>query len=128
MSHDDMAKVFAEWNKGELDSFLIEITKDILGTPRRLNLTYSLHSCHASVPLYLYLSLHILSPLSLYFGRTLLYLSLSGPLKNVFNLIFCPSCCLAIMPSLVWPLKKVSSISLSVLLDVSLSCLLYVCL
>lgn len=32
-------KVFEEWNKGELDSFLIEITKDILafkdsdGTP-----------------------------------------------------------------------------------------------
>jgi len=30
MSHDEMANVFAEWNKGELDSFLIEITKDIL--------------------------------------------------------------------------------------------------
>jgi 6-phosphogluconate dehydrogenase len=25
-------KVFAEWNKGELDSYLIEITRDILGT------------------------------------------------------------------------------------------------
>ncbi|XP_046396648.1 6-phosphogluconate dehydrogenase, decarboxylating [Ischnura elegans] len=30
MSHDEMSKVFEEWNKGELDSFLIEITKDIL--------------------------------------------------------------------------------------------------
>ncbi|KAG8234583.1 hypothetical protein J437_LFUL013845 [Ladona fulva] len=30
MSHDDMSKEFEEWNKGELDSFLIEITKDIL--------------------------------------------------------------------------------------------------
>lgn len=25
-----MAQVFEEWNKGELDSFLIEITRDIL--------------------------------------------------------------------------------------------------
>ncbi|PFX26134.1 6-phosphogluconate dehydrogenase, decarboxylating [Stylophora pistillata] len=39
MSTDEMSKVFVEWNKGELDSFLIEITKDILaykdsdGTP-----------------------------------------------------------------------------------------------
>ncbi|KAL0089352.1 6-phosphogluconate dehydrogenase, decarboxylating [Phycomyces blakesleeanus] len=30
MSHDEMATVFEEWNKGELDSFLIEITRDIL--------------------------------------------------------------------------------------------------
>lgn len=30
MSHDDMSAVFADWNKGELDSFLIEITRDIL--------------------------------------------------------------------------------------------------
>ncbi len=30
MNHDEMASVFTEWNKGELDSFLIEITKDIL--------------------------------------------------------------------------------------------------
>jgi 6-phosphogluconate dehydrogenase len=28
---DDMAAVFAEWNKGELDSFLIQITAEILG-------------------------------------------------------------------------------------------------
>ena len=27
---DEMAKIFAEWNKGDLDSFLIEITADIL--------------------------------------------------------------------------------------------------
>lgn len=39
MTHKEMAEVFAEWNKGELDSFLIEITADILafeepeGTP-----------------------------------------------------------------------------------------------
>ena len=26
-----MHKVFAEWNAGELDSYLIEITRDILG-------------------------------------------------------------------------------------------------
>ena len=31
MSIDDMHEVFAEWNKGELDSYLIEITRDILG-------------------------------------------------------------------------------------------------
>lgn len=39
MSHDEMGDVFEEWNKGKLDSFLIEITKDIMrfkdadGTP-----------------------------------------------------------------------------------------------
>jgi len=39
MTHKEMAEVFAEWNKGELDSFLIEITANILayeepaGTP-----------------------------------------------------------------------------------------------
>ena len=31
MSCDDMSGVFREWNKGVLDSFLIEITADILG-------------------------------------------------------------------------------------------------
>ncbi|XP_072282978.1 6-phosphogluconate dehydrogenase, decarboxylating [Pyxicephalus adspersus] len=30
MDHDEMAKTFEEWNKTELDSFLIEITADIL--------------------------------------------------------------------------------------------------
>ena len=30
MTSSDMAKVFAEWNSGDLDSFLIEITADIL--------------------------------------------------------------------------------------------------
>lgn len=39
LSHDEMSKVFEQWNKTELDSFLIEITADILkyksedGTP-----------------------------------------------------------------------------------------------
>ena len=31
LSASDMHDVFAEWNKGELDSYLIEITRDILG-------------------------------------------------------------------------------------------------
>ena len=31
MSAEEMHKVFAEWNEGELDSYLIEITRDILG-------------------------------------------------------------------------------------------------
>lgn len=31
MSADEMHEVFAEWNKGDLDSYLIEITRDILG-------------------------------------------------------------------------------------------------
>lgn len=31
MSADEMHEVFAEWNEGELDSYLIEITRDILG-------------------------------------------------------------------------------------------------
>ena len=30
MNHDEMHEVFAEWNKGELDSYLIEITRDIV--------------------------------------------------------------------------------------------------
>ena len=30
MSNDDMHQVFTEWNQGELDSYLIEITRDIL--------------------------------------------------------------------------------------------------
>ncbi|KAG8241849.1 hypothetical protein J6590_077400 [Homalodisca vitripennis] len=30
MSNDEMSQVFETWNKGELDSFLIDITKDIL--------------------------------------------------------------------------------------------------
>jgi len=30
LSADDMHKVFAKWNKGKLDSYLIEITRDIL--------------------------------------------------------------------------------------------------
>ena len=30
MSHDEMSETFAEWNKGELDSFLIEISTNIL--------------------------------------------------------------------------------------------------
>ena len=31
MTADEMHQVFAEWNEGELDSYLIEITRDILG-------------------------------------------------------------------------------------------------
>jgi 6-phosphogluconate dehydrogenase len=31
MDADEMHEVFSEWNKGELDSYLIEITRDILG-------------------------------------------------------------------------------------------------
>jgi 6-phosphogluconate dehydrogenase len=31
MTADEMHSVFAEWNKGDLDSYLIEITRDILG-------------------------------------------------------------------------------------------------
>ncbi len=31
MSNDDMHKVFAKWNDGVLDSYLVEITRDILG-------------------------------------------------------------------------------------------------
>ena len=30
MSHDEMSAAMAEWNKGELDSFLIEISANIL--------------------------------------------------------------------------------------------------
>ena len=31
LSYDEMHKTFAAWNEGELDSYLIEITRDILG-------------------------------------------------------------------------------------------------
>jgi len=31
LSNQEMHEVFAEWNRGELDSYLIEITRDILG-------------------------------------------------------------------------------------------------
>lgn len=31
MSADEMQAVFADWNKTELDSYLVEITADILG-------------------------------------------------------------------------------------------------
>lgn len=31
LSNDEMQAVFSEWNEGELDSYLIEITRDILG-------------------------------------------------------------------------------------------------
>jgi 6-phosphogluconate dehydrogenase len=31
LDHDAMHRVFARWNEGELDSYLIEITRDILG-------------------------------------------------------------------------------------------------
>ncbi len=31
MTAQEMHEVFAEWNQGELDSYLIEITRDILG-------------------------------------------------------------------------------------------------
>jgi len=31
LSADEMYEVFAEWNKGDLDSYLIEITRDIMG-------------------------------------------------------------------------------------------------
>jgi 6-phosphogluconate dehydrogenase len=31
LSADEMQAIFTEWNKGELDSYLIEITRDILG-------------------------------------------------------------------------------------------------
>ncbi|MBM4069652.1 MAG: decarboxylating NADP(+)-dependent phosphogluconate dehydrogenase [Planctomycetes bacterium] len=35
MSNAEMHKVFADWNAGELDSYLIEITRDILGFQSR---------------------------------------------------------------------------------------------
>lgn len=30
LNHEEIGDVFDEWNKGELDSFLIDITKDIM--------------------------------------------------------------------------------------------------
>ena len=37
MSADEMHNVFAEWNKGELDSYLIEISRDILASSTNLS-------------------------------------------------------------------------------------------
>ena len=31
LDHDEMHRIFTDWNEGELDSYLIEITRDILG-------------------------------------------------------------------------------------------------
>ncbi|MBN2325462.1 MAG: NADP-dependent phosphogluconate dehydrogenase [Spirochaetes bacterium] len=31
LSYDEMQRIFSEWNKGELESYLVEITADILG-------------------------------------------------------------------------------------------------
>ena len=31
LNHDEMYTIFDEWNRGELDSYLIEITRDIMG-------------------------------------------------------------------------------------------------
>lgn len=30
LSHDEMSEIFSDWNEGELDSYLIEITRDIM--------------------------------------------------------------------------------------------------
>jgi len=30
LNHEEMSDIFNEWNKGEIDSFLVEITRDIL--------------------------------------------------------------------------------------------------
>jgi 6-phosphogluconate dehydrogenase len=32
LNHDELHEIFADWNEGELDSFLIEITRDIMKT------------------------------------------------------------------------------------------------
>jgi 6-phosphogluconate dehydrogenase len=37
LSNEEMHDVFTEWNKGELDSYLIEITRDILGFKNEQN-------------------------------------------------------------------------------------------
>ena len=48
MTTDEMHEVFAEWNKGELDSYLIEITRDIFGVQGRE--TASRWSTRSSTP------------------------------------------------------------------------------
>ena len=48
MSNEEMHDVFAEWNKGELDSYLIEITRDILAYKDRA--TASRSSTRFSTP------------------------------------------------------------------------------
>jgi 6-phosphogluconate dehydrogenase len=48
LSNKEMGDVFAEWNKGVLDSFLIEITRDIVSKFRALklfDLTNKIASC-----------------------------------------------------------------------------------
>ena len=45
-----MAQVFEEWNKGELDSFLIEITRDILKFKDSDGMYYNIVSFFTSDP------------------------------------------------------------------------------
>ena len=40
MTPKEMSSVFDKWNKGELGSFLIEITRDILGKKRLKGSSY----------------------------------------------------------------------------------------
>ena len=47
-AHDELHDVFAEWNDGELDSYLIEITRDIFGRARTR--TASRSSTRSSTP------------------------------------------------------------------------------
>ena len=51
----DMLQVFEDWNKGELDSFLIEITKDILKF-KDSDGEYSTLWCTASILCIVYLA------------------------------------------------------------------------
>ena len=46
MNHDDMSAVFKDWNKGELDSFLIEISANILAykVTQWITITWNRHS------------------------------------------------------------------------------------
>ena len=44
LTNDELYDVFAEWNQGELDSYLIEITRDILGFNEKGNRWESPHS------------------------------------------------------------------------------------
>ena len=52
LSNDELYDVFAEWNRGELDSYLIEITRDIFSVkdPETATVTWSTRSWTRPAP------------------------------------------------------------------------------
>ena len=52
LSHREMADIFSDWNRGVLDSFLIEITANIMKYKVRYDLTGKMAFCYFFFPHY----------------------------------------------------------------------------